>query len=200
MDHEQWEQAPQIFVDTQIITLFKFLETPEKFWPEGATQGRFVITTPIVCELEAIKDEHYSSGQRKRAKMLLDYLEDADDSPRKRKILSGETCLEYYWPESNDITRAGNRFRVHGPDERFIAAIMDASGGSQSKYYVLSDDVGIRLRCKHILASSQKLLKAYKPPQELRYPAEVFNLPQNVKLAVKQLGLELAEAMREEEG
>lgn len=187
------EFLARVFVDTQVITLFKFLEVPERFVPDGEHGARFVVTTPVVRELERVKDEHSSSGQRRRAKKLLDLLDEAD---RIGGIALGhQIWLEYRYQEPSDANLNGIALRVDTPDDRFIGAVFKNIVGSRLPYfYVLSDDVGVRVRAKHILDDCRPMA----PPQDLRYPIESFNLPDLVKASVRDLAREIAALVRED--
>lgn len=176
----------RVFIDSHIVTLFKFLEEPDLFIPAHLDEADFVVTLPVVRELERIKDEHFSSGQRSRAKKCLSRLEAA--SRNEGTVLTDRSSIFFRYAEPSEQTLHGHRFRADEPDDRFIAAVWENTHYENRPFCVLSDDVGVRLRVKPILGENAT---ACKPPA-LRYPVEDFNLPQLVKAAVKELARELA--------
>ena len=185
----------RVFLDTQIVTCFPFVEQPDAFVPPGCESADYYVLMPVVRELERIKDEHYSAGQRARASSCLEMLEDAshyDGTPMAGK----KGCrLFFRHKEPSDHQLASHGVRGETPDDRLVGNILVLSyQQAAEKTFVLSDDVGVRVRIK---GEGVAHLIAYRPPAELRFTPEVFNLPQNVKLAVKELATQIAAALRE---
>lgn len=189
---QEVQQLPKVFVDTQIFTCFRFLESPRLFQPQEGNPCNFIVTASVVHELERIKDEHFVSGQRARARGVLDCLEEADRIGGHP--LDGGSVLTYRYSEPHE-NNMGYPMRVYGPDDRFVAAVANILRYDNPRSWVLSDDVGVRLRVKHILASEKCV--PYAPRRDLRYAEEDFNLPQLVKAAVRELARELAQQLRE---
>jgi predicted ribonuclease YlaK len=183
----------RIFVDTNVVTFYPFLENPDAFLPEGR-QGpaRFVIVLPVVRELERIKDEHFSEGQRKRAKALLDRLEEADRTNGVR--LTDQSQLVFRLEEPTEAHVLDSGISLVSPDDRFIACVWWIQKYTSLGHAVLSADVGVRVRARHL----PKPCHVYAPPEDLRLKRdEDFNLPQLMKATIKELARELAEAMRQ---
>lgn len=187
-------QVFEVFVDTNVITFYPFLEQPEMFFPPARTvdQVFFSAVLPVVRELERIKDEHWSEGQRNRAKAFLDKLEKAD---RQGFADLGEKCdLRFRYEEPNEPQLHGSGFNLNSPDDRFIACIYWArKNTAYGDVGVLSADVGVRVRAKHQLNAKS----VYSPDESLRIQSDVeFNLPQLMKTTLKELAKELAEELR----
>jgi len=191
-------KPPRVFLDTHVVTLFTFLENPDEFIPEGESEAYFMITMPVVRELERIKDEHFSKGQRSRAKKCLDLLEAA--SPQDGFPMSDRSSLHFYWQEpSEGSLRYGGQSTPRSPDDHFIAAVYQSVlhyTNRPYKVFVLSDDIGVRIRTIHHLRDFAVI--ALKPPT-LRHNQESFELPRLVQETVKALAKELAASMREAE-
>jgi len=191
-------QTFEIFVDTNVVTFYPSLEKPERFFPPEREIDHvfFSITLPVVRELERIKDEHWSEGQRERARALLDKLEDAD---RDGFISIGENCdLRFRFEEPNETQLHGSGFNLNSPDDQFIASVYWARRfATYGALGVLSADVGVRVRAKHQLTANS----VYAPEDSLRIKSDVeFNLPQLMKATLKELAKELAEELRRHPG
>jgi hypothetical protein len=185
----------RIFVDTNVVTLFPFLERPDDFLPRSAEYAIFSIVLPTVRELERIKGEHWSEGQRKRAKTLLDKLERAE-SPRGVQI-SDKASLQFEVSEPSTVDLQGCNLNLNSPDDAFVACAFWAVKNNQAVTGgVISADVGVRARARHQLRHGSIV---YAPPDELRFKDEDFNLPQLVKTTVKELAKQLASELRSED-
>lgn len=192
------DSRARIFLDTHVVTLFKFLEEPDSFIPTGESQASFVITMPVVRELERIKDEHFSKGQRTRARDCLSKLEEASESGEYS--LSKRSVLQLFWrePSKGELWDYGLNVPA-SPDDQLIAAVLKhiiTFRNHQLNLVVMSDDVGVRVRVKHLLSEYQVI--ASKPP-DLRHKQESFELSRLVQEAVKALARELAVNMRDVE-
>jgi hypothetical protein len=187
--------AARVFLDTQVITLFKFLDDPDKFIPEGEDVVMFMITLPVVRELERIKNEHYSKGQRGRARRCLELLEEAEHPLGKK--LSERSYIYFKWQEPNEAgLRYGGLSSPQTPDDHFIAAVYGSvqySHDPKFVTYVMSDDLGVRVRTKHFFRGDKVV--AIKPP-DLRHADENLELPRLVQDTVRALAKEIAAALR----
>lgn len=179
-----------VYPDTHIFTCFNFLEKPELYCPPNVSYDfiRFVVTLPIVRELERIKDEHWSAGQRSRAKKTLEALEDKASLTWPEKFI-----FELETGEYNQIGLDNASLNPQSPDDFFLAAVLYYTNLFKSNpHYILTDDVGVRLR-----AIARKVY-AYKPPPEYRYTSEEFNMPQVIKQLIKDLAREISALERGE--
>lgn len=189
------EREYRIFVDTNVVTFYPFLEQPDQFLPLSQPNGAwfsFVFVLPVVRELERIKDEHFSDGQRTRAKALLDRLEGADRTNGVN--LTAQSQLVFRLEEPSEAHVLDSGVSLVSPDDRFIACVWWIQKHTNMQHAVLSADVGVRVRARHL----PKPCHVYGPPEELRLKKDDdFNLPQLMKATIKELARELAEAMRQ---
>ena len=180
----------RVFIDTNVIIMFPFLDHPDAFIPEGEERVRFVITSSVLRELERIKDEHFSKGLRTRATRAISLL-DCEQSQEAIE-LTQRSYLAYRYGEPDSSARQYLGATGNVPYEMFIATIKEIMGHSKCPFYVMSDDVGVRVRAKHIRGVKRIL----RPPGD-RYALEEYNLPQVVKAIIKELAKEIAVEMRE---
>lgn len=193
------QSRTRVYIDTHIVTLFKFLDSPDMFLPKGENEAFFIITSPVLRELERIKDEHFSKGQRGRARRCISHLESADLS--NGIGITDKSYLLFKWQEPTEMElQHGGLSRPRTADEELIAAVYQVERyADRPSYerYVMSDDLGVRVRTEHLLKHIKEL-KSIKPP-DLRHKQESFYLPRLVQAAVKELARELAAALREGE-
>lgn len=179
------------YIDTHIVTCFRFLERPEEFLFERATN--FCVTMPIVRELERIKDEHFSKAQRGRARSLLDIL---DVGPTAFPEHPGLT-ISLKGVEFNDRQMAEHGFTCRDPDDFFVAAVYASAHAYRDpppRIVLITDDVGVRVRAKERWRQGEAMIVT--PDPSLRYESEEFNLPQIVKASIKELAVQLAAELR----
>lgn len=190
---EEMNKRCLVFVDTHIFTLFRFLDMSEdgkpyidEFIPPGEEAAVFVITMPILRELERIKDEHWNSKQQERARRTISKL-DADNIGGYAVVITERSALSLRMAEARGIARTS--------DDEFIACVREMGMTMAKRSYVLSNDVGVRVRARQIVGLKDVLI----PPETLRHAQEEYSLPQVIKALVKELAREVAAEVREVE-
>jgi len=185
--------TPRVFLDTHIFTLFKFLEEPDSFIPgEESGEVCFIATLPVVREVENIKDTAFSTnGQKRRAKKLLEILEDGGQDGSQ---LSARSYLVFRQEVSND--RQLEYFGLsqpRTPDDFFVAAVHAGTASEAIRHYVVSDDVGVRLRAKLL----DRKIVVIKPSADLRFAQERdCDVPNHIQRLIRELGREVADSLR----
>jgi len=184
----------RIFLDTNVVTFYPFLAQPDSFLPSQDRKKPYTFTVlmPVVRELEAIKDEHFSAGQRDRARAFLTRLEDADGDAGVN--LTSKSRLQLYWQEPNESMLRDSGHNLNSADDRLIAAAFWCQRYGSKISALISADVGMRVRARHQLNGCH----VYGPDEKLRLKRdEDFNLPQLMKATIKELARELADALRQ---
>lgn len=152
-----------IFIDTNVALHYKRLDQID--WKREVEEKRceIIVCSVFLAELEKHKVEHPNKKIRKRAGEYSTWLAKKFDDPIVR-----EGAVLRFLPDEPMIDFSANRLDPDNFDDRLVAAVIELSQREpDSKFYVMTADLGLTLKLRSRSLLAIKPSDRYELPEEL---------------------------------